>query len=76
MTGGSSENPSKPKFKVGDKVRKSKYKRKLFDKDIPQTGLKTYSQSIRSNTHTKPITYLLKDLNKKEIKGGFYESEC
>lgn len=59
---------SKPKFKVGDKVRISNYKRKLFDKDIPQTGVKTYSQSIRSNADTNPITYLLKDLNNNEIK--------
>ena len=26
---------SKPKFKVGDKVRISKYKRKIFDKSYP-----------------------------------------
>ena len=26
------ESSSKPKFKVGDKVRISKYKRKVFDK--------------------------------------------
>ena len=26
---------SKPKFKVGDKVRISKYKRKIFDKRYP-----------------------------------------
>ena len=33
---------TKPKFKVGDTVRISKYKRKTFDKDILQIGQKKY----------------------------------
>ena len=40
---------SKPKFKVGDKVRISKYKRKVFDKGYTPSGLKRYSWSIKSN---------------------------
>ena len=40
---------SKPRFKIGDKVRISKYKRKVFDKDTHLIGLKKYSWSIKSN---------------------------
>ena len=40
----------KPKFKIGDKVRISKYKRNVFDKVIHQIGQKKCSQLIRSNT--------------------------
>ena len=51
---------SKPRFKIGDKVRISKYKRKLFDKDTHLIGLVDKIQS------TNPITYRLEDLNKEE----------
>ena len=40
---------SKPRFKIGDKVRIGKYKRKLFDKDTHLIGLKKYSWSIKFN---------------------------
>ena len=60
---------SKPRFKIGDKVRISKYKRKLFDKDTHLIGLVDKIQS------TNPITYRLEDLNKEEIQGSFYEPE-
>ena len=53
---------SKPKFKVGDKVRIRKFKRKIFDK-----GYTPYS--------TNPITYRLKDLKNEETQGCFYEPE-
>ena len=60
---------SKPRFKIGDKTRISKYKRKVFDKDTHLIGLVDKIQS------TNPITYRLKDLNKEEIQGSFYEPE-
>ena len=60
---------SKPRFKIGDKVGISKYKRKVFDKDTHLIGLVDKIQS------TNPITYRLKDLNKGEIQGSFYEPE-
>ena len=41
---------SKPKFKVGDKGRISKYKSKTFDKGYSLIGQKRYSQFIKSNT--------------------------
>ena len=40
---------SKPKFRVGDKVRISKYKRNIFDKGYKLIGLKRHSWSIKSN---------------------------
>ena len=60
---------SKPRFKIGDKVRISKYERKVFDKDTHLIGLVDKIQS------TNPITNRLKDLNKEEIQGSFYEPE-
>ena len=65
---------SKPKFKVGDKVRISKYKRKVFDKGYTPnwTEERFLVGKIQS---TNPITYRLKDLNNEEIQGSFYEPE-
>ena len=51
---------SKPKFKVGDKVRISKKKRKVFYKGTHLIGLKRSSWSIRFNPQTQ---------------GSFYEPE-
>ena len=46
----------KPKFKVGDKVRMSKYKRKTFDKGVHQIGLKKCLQTIKYNTLIQSLT--------------------
>ncbi|KAL9964828.1 hypothetical protein ACROYT_G028520 [Oculina patagonica] len=65
---------AKPKFKVGDKVRISKYKRKVFDKGYtPNWSEEMFV--ITKIQHTNPITYKIKDLNDEEIKGSFYEPE-
>ena len=40
---------SKPKFKVGDKVRISKYKRKIFDKSYTPNSTEEISWSRKSN---------------------------
>ncbi|KAL9970559.1 hypothetical protein ACROYT_G022957 [Oculina patagonica] len=56
-----------PKFKVGDKVRISKYKRKVFDKGYTPN----WSEEIfivDKIQYTNPITYKLKDLNNEEIQ--------
>ena len=53
-----------PKFKVGDRVRITKYK-KLFSK----------SNIIDAMLKTNPWTYEIKDLNKEKIIGSFYEKE-
>ena len=65
---------SKPKFKVGDKVRISKYKRKVFDKGYTPNWTEEIFL-IDKIQSTKPITYRLKDLNNEEIQGSFYEPE-
>ena len=65
---------SKPKFKFGDKVRISKYKRSVFDKGYTPNW--TEEMFIIDEIHrTNPITYEVKDLNNEEIQGSFYEPE-
>ena len=64
----------KPKFKVGDKVRISKYKRKVFDKSYtPNWSEEIFT--VDEIQHTNPITYKLKDLRDEDIQGSFYEPE-
>ena len=60
---------SKPKFKVGDKVRISKYKRIFFTKAIHLIGLKRYSWSIKSN-HLQ-----VRGSQQRVNTGSFYEPE-
>ena len=64
----------KPKFKIGDKVRISKYKRQFFDKGFtPNWTEKVFV--IDGLLHTKPITYRLVDLQGETLTGSFYEQE-
>ena len=65
---------SKPKFKVGNKVRISKYKRKVFDKGYTPNWTEEIFL-IDKIQSTNPITYRLKDLNNEEIQGSYYEPE-
>ena len=65
---------SKPRFKVGDKVRISKYKRKVFDKGYTPNWTEEIFLVDKIQS-TNPITYRLKDLNNEEIQGSFYEPE-
>jgi hypothetical protein len=61
------------KFKVGDKVRISKYKG-TFDKGyLPNWTTELFTVSKVLNT--KPVTYKIKDDNEEEIEGIFYEPE-
>ena len=64
----------KPKFKVGDKIRISKYKRKVFDKVYTPNWTEEIFLVDKIQS-TNPITYRLKDLNNEEIQGSFYEPE-
>ena len=64
----------KPKFEIGDKVRISKYKRKVFDKGYTPNWTEEVF-TIDKIQYTNPITYKLKDLNNEEIQGSFYELE-
>ena len=62
-----------PKFKVGDKVRISKYKH-LFEKAYtPNWTTEIFTVKKRNPTH--PITYLLVHIQGNLISGGFYEQE-
>ena len=62
-----------PKFSVGDKVRITK-KKKVFEKGYTTRWTEEIF-TIKEIQNTNPITYKIKDLNKKEIKGTFYEPE-
>ena len=65
---------AKPKFKVGDKVRISKYKRNVFDKGhTPNWTEEVFT--VDKMQYTNPITYKLKDLRGEDIQGSFYEPE-
>jgi hypothetical protein len=57
------------KFKVGDKVIKSKYKGTFDKRYLPNclTGLFIVSKVL----NTKPVTYKIKDDNEDEIEGIF-----
>ena len=64
---------NKPKFKVGDHVRISKYKH-IFAKGY-QPSWTTEAFKIHEVKQTKPVTYILKDEQGQIIAGGFYEQE-
>ena len=65
---------SKAKFKIGDNVRISKYKRKVFDKGYTPNFTEEIFE-VYEVKNTNPITYLIKDLNDEPIKGSFYSQE-
>ena len=66
--------PGKPKFAIGDHVRISKYKRKVFDKGYTPNWTEEIFV-IDKVLPTKPVTYNIVDLMGEEIKGSFYEQE-
>jgi hypothetical protein len=64
---------TKPKFKVGDKVRMSRTKA-LFEKGyLPNWSEETYV--VEKVQKTTPITYIIKDTLGEEIQGSFYSEE-
>ncbi|WAR05652.1 YMD3-like protein [Mya arenaria] len=64
---------SKPKFAVGDRVRITK-KKKTFEKGyIPRWTEEVFT--VSEIQYTNPVTYTIKDYNKEEIQGTFYEQE-
>ena len=66
-------NKKTPKFKIGDRVRISKYKN-IFSKGCtPNWSEEVFV--INKVQNTVPWTYLINDLNGEEIKGSFYEKE-
>ena len=64
----------KPKFQIGDKVRISKYKRKLFDKGFTPNWTEEVFV-IDDILNTKPVTYRVVDLQGEVVTGSFYEPE-
>ena len=66
-------NVTKPKFKVGDHVRISKYKN-IFAKGYTQIWSKNFF-IISKIKNTLPWTYVIGDLNVEAITESFYEKE-
>ena len=64
---------SKPKFKIGDRVRIYKHK-KQFEKGY-ETNWTREIFVVTKILFTSLITYRIKDLNDKEILGSFYKQE-
>jgi len=66
-------NKDKPNYKLGDRVRITKYKNK-FKKGYEESWTKEIFV-ITQILHTNPITYKIKDLAGEEIVGSFYSNE-
>ena len=66
-------NVTKPKFKVGDRVRISKYQNIFAKGYTPNWSEEAFVVSKIKNA--VPWTYVISDLNGEEITGSFYEKE-
>ena len=66
--------PKKPKFSIGDKVRISKYKRRVFDKGYTPNWTEEVFV-VDKVMLTKPVTYNVVDLLGEKVEGSFYEKE-
>ena len=66
--------PKKPKFSIGDKVRISKYKRRVFDKGYTPNWTEEVFV-VDKVMLTKPVTYHIIDLLGEKVEGSFYEKE-
>ena len=66
-------NEKDPKFKVGDHVRISKYKNIFAKGHAPNWSEEFFI--VKKIQNTVPWTYVISDLNGKEIVGSFYEKE-
>ena len=66
-------NNKDPKFKVGDRVRISKYKNIFAKGYMPNWSEEVFV--IKKVKNTVPWTYVINDLNGEEITGTFYEKE-
>ena len=66
-------NENRPKFKIGDRVKISKYKN-IFAKEYT----KNWSEEdfvVSKIKNTVPLTYVINDVNGEPITGSFYEKE-
>lgn len=66
-------DPKNAKFKVGDKVRISKYREAFKKGYTPNWSNEIFR--LRKVLFTNPRTYLLEDEHGNNIDGGFYEAE-
>ena len=66
-------NNKDPKFKVGDRVRISKYKNIFAKGYTPNWSEEVFG--IKKVKNTVPWTYVINDINGEEITGTFYEKE-
>ena len=66
-------NYNDAKFKVGDRVRISKYKNIFAKEYMPNWSKEVFV--IKKVKNTVPWTYVINDLNGEEIIGTFYEKE-
>ena len=66
-------NDKDPKFKVGNHVRISKYKKSFVKGDTPNWSEEGFV--IKKVKNTVPWTYVINDLIGEEIIGRFYEKE-
>ena len=66
-------NNKDPKFKIGDRVRISKYKNIFAKGYMPNWSEEVFV--IKKVENTVPWTYVIDDLNGEEIIGSFYEKE-
>ena len=66
-------NLTKPKFKIGDRVKISKYKN-IFSKGYTQNCLEDLFVVINIK-NTVPPTYVISELNGEPITGRFYQKE-
>ena len=70
---GKEVNDNNPEFKVGDHVRISKYKIIFAKRYTPNWSEEVFV--IKKIKNTVSWTYVIDDLNGKEITGTFYEKE-
>ena len=70
---GNEVNDNDPKFKVGDRVRISKYKNIFAKGYSPNWSEEIFV--VKKIKNTVPWTYVMNDLNGEEITGTFYENE-
>ena len=66
-------NKRNPKFKVGDHVRISKYKKFFAKGYVPNWSEEVFI--VNKIKNTVPWTYAISDLNGEKIIGSFYEKE-
>lgn len=69
-----STNRSKPKFRIGQTVRVA-YKREPFDKGYKQSFSTEVYKIVRISSQQRPITYVLQDVERRNILRRFYERE-